>query len=393
MQEVPRIARSEKQARSACGSCALCFVVLAVAWPAVSVAQQASSTVYVRADTDRTVVVTPRLSVQAPLDDATRVDVAYSMDVWSSASIDIRTSASRPVTERRDEINAAVTHDFEDASFSLAYRYSYEPDYESHFVNAGLTLDFADKASTLAIGGGVSFDDVGRVGTPSFERTLRTVNGQATFTQILDAQSLFQLVYAIGYADGYQSSPYRYVGIGTYDGACPAANSPTGGPPAFPTQYCLPENNPAERMHHAFVAAYGRALSDVTSARLTYRFYLDDWEVMSHTGLVEFSWLPALETVITLRYRFYRQSQAAHYRSHFPSLSRLHEYYSRDKELSQFMNHRLSLDAEKTWSLGGIGEKFQTVVSVGPTLYLYDNFIPYKRIMAFEVTLSGVLVL
>lgn len=383
MKEVSSIAR--EQARSSSVSCAFCFVVLGSLWPALSFAQQVSSTVYVRTDTDKTTVITPRLSVQAPLDDSTRVDVAYSMDVWSSASIDIRTSASRPVTERRDEINAAVTHDFEDASFSLAYRYSYEPDYESHFVNAGLTLDFADKASTLALGGGVSFDDVGRVGTPSFERTLRSVNAQATFTQVVDAKTLLQAVYSFGYADGYQSSPYRYVGVGTFDGSCPRAMQ----------EYCFPENNPSERLKHAFVLALGRAFSDVTSARVTYRFYLDDWEIISHTALAELSWLPELETVIALRYRFYLQSAAAQYRSHFPYTNglRLREYYSRDKELSKFMNHRVAVELEKTWALGGIGEKFQTVFSVGPTLYLYDNFIPYKRIWAFEVTLSGVLVL
>lgn len=382
MAEVSRIARTD--ARPSCRLCALCVVVFAAAWPVVSLAQKTSSAVYVRVDTDRTTVVTPRLSVQAPIDDSTRVDVAYAMDVWSSASIDIRTSASRPVTERRDEINAAVTHDFEDASFSLAYRYSYEPDYESHFVNAGLTLDFADKASTLAIGGGVSFDDVGRVGTPSFERTLRSVNAQATFTQVVDAKTLLQGVYSIGYADGYQSSPYRYIGLGTFDGSCPQPMQ----------EWCPPENNPSERIRHAFVLAIARAFSDVTSARLTYRFYLDDWEIMSHTALAEFSWLPEVETVISLRYRFYRQSAAAQYRPRFPGdILRLREYYSRDKELSQFMGHRLAIEAEKTWSLAGVGEKFQTVVSVGPTIYLYDNFIPYKRIWAFEATLSGVLVL
>ncbi|HET6336063.1 MAG TPA: DUF3570 domain-containing protein, partial [Polyangiales bacterium] len=145
------------------------------------------------------------------------------------------------------------------------------------------------------------------------------------------------------------------------------------------------------RMRHAFVVAFGRAFSDVTSGRLTYRFYLDDWEIMSHTALAELSWLPENDTVLALRYRFYLQSAAAQYRSRFPSVFSLRQYYSRDKELSKFMNHRLAAEVEKTWSLGGIGEKFQTVVSVGPTLYLYDNFIPYKRIWAFEATLSGVL--
>lgn len=380
MNEASSIAR--RQARPSCVLYVLGWLALAWLWPAASFAQQVSNTYYVRVDTDRTTVITPRLSVQAPIDDSTRVDVAYSMDVWSSASIDIRTSASRPVTERRDEINAAITHDFEDASFSLAYRYSYEPDYTSHFVNAGLTLDFADKASTLAIGGGVSFDDVGKVGTPSFSKTMRAVNAQATFTQIIDQKTLAQLVYSFGFADGYQSSPYRFVGIGTADGACPRLMQ----------EWCFPEHDPDKRMKHAFVAALGRALSDTLSARLTYRFYLDDWEIMSHTALAELNFLPENDTVIGLRYRFYRQSAAAQYRPRFLNIDRLREYYSRDKELSQFMNHRLAIEAEKTWSLGG-GERLQAVVSVGPTLYLYDNFIPYKRIWALEATLSGVLLL
>lgn len=381
MEEASSIAR--RQARSSCVSYALGWLALAWLCPAASFAQQASSTVYVRVDTDKTTVITPRVSVQAPVDDSTRVDVAYSMDVWSSASIDIRTSASRAVTERRDEINAAVTHDFEDASFSLAYRYSYEPDYTSHFVNAGLTFDFADKASTLALGGGVSFDDVGKVGTPSFSRTMRAVNAQATFTQIIDQKTLAQLVYSFGFADGYQSSPYRFIGLGTADGACPRLMQ----------EYCLPEHDPDKRSKHAFVLAVGRALSDTLSARLTYRFYIDDWKIMSHTALAELNFLPENDTVIGLRYRFYTQSQAEQYRPKFSQyIERLHEYYSRDKELSKFMNHRLALEAEKTWSVG-VGEKLQTVVSVGPTLYLYDNFLPYKRIWAFEATLSGVLLL
>jgi Protein of unknown function (DUF3570) len=362
--------------------------VIGSALPNAVVAQQSSATVYVRTDTDKTTVITPRVSAQAPVGDATKVDVAYSMDVWTSASIDIRTSASRPVTERRDEINAALTHEFSDAAFSLAYRYSYEPDYESHFVNAGLTLDFADKASTVAIGGGVSFDDVGRVGTPSFERTLRTFTGQLSFTQVVDSKTLLQAVYSIGYYDGYQSSPYRYIGVGTLDGGCPPLLMQQ-------TEFCFPEKNPEERLRHAFVLVAGRAFSDSISARATYRFYIDDWKLLSHTVLAELNWLADVETVLALRYRFYLQSAAAHYRARFPYVNvlRLRQYYSRDKELSPFNAHRVALELDRSWPLAGVGEKLTTVLSIGPTLYLYDNFIPYKRIWAFEATLSGVLVL
>ena len=361
--------------------------------PALGSAQQAASALYVRVDSDQTTVVTPRLSVQAPVDDRTKVDLTYSMDVWSSASIDIRSSASRAVTEKRDEVNAAVNHEFTDSALSLGYRFSYEPDYESHSASLGLSFDFADKSSTLALGGGVSFDDVGRAGDPNFDRSLETFSGQLTFTQILDTETFLQGVYSLNYSDGFQSSPYRYIGVGSWNGACggPLDESPV---PAGvgSLEWCFPERNPEQRARHAVVARVVRALGSELSTWLAYRFYLDDWELMSHTGTADLNWTPDNDTLFALRYRFYLQSAAVHYRSRFPSITSLRRYFSRDKELSPFQSHRLMLEAERTWSFD-TGEKFRAVLSVGPTMYLYSNFIPYKRLFAVEATVSGVFVL
>ncbi|HKU40267.1 MAG TPA: DUF3570 domain-containing protein, partial [Polyangiales bacterium] len=372
----------------------LSFLVSAFAllWPVTASAQQAASAVYVRVDTDHTTVVTPRVSVEAPLGDETSVDVAYSMDVWSSASVDIATSASRPVTEKRDEINLAVTQEFNDAALSAGYRYSYEPDYTSHSASLGLKLDFANKASTLEVGGGISFDDVGRAGDANFSRSLHTYNAQLTFTQVLDASTLLQGVYTLGYSDGYLSSPYRYIGIGSWNGSCGAGVMVGQGG----NEFCLPESNPPERLRHAFVLRAARALGDSFSGALAYRFYIDDWDILSHTVLADLHWLPDNDTVFALRYRFYLQSQASHYRARYPYpyTSYLKEYYTRDKELSPFNSHRLALEFERSWALSGApGETFRTVLSVGPTVYFYSNFIPYERIFAFETTLSAVVVL
>ncbi len=392
MNEVRRAARSGAR---------LCRILAAISGGALGfapielvAAQQASSAVYVRVDTDQTTVITPRVSVQAPVDEATRVDLTYSMDVWSSASIDIRTSASRPVTERRDEINASVSHDFTDSALSLGYRYSYEPDYESHSASLGLSFDFADKSSTLAFGGGVSIDDIGRAGDPNYDRSLQTYTGQTTFTQILDPKTFLQGVYSINYSDGFQSSPYRYIGLGSWNGAC-------GGPlDEAPVQagydkleYCLPENNPDQRTRHALVARVVRALGEQFSTWIAYRFYLDDWELMSHTVTADLHYLPDADTLLALRYRFYLQDAAGHYRASFSRDPRvLSRHYSRDKELSPFTSHRLMLEGEKSWSFNS-GEQFRAVLSVGPTFYMYSDFIPYKRIFAVEATLSGVFVL
>ncbi|HMI90095.1 MAG TPA: hypothetical protein VK509_01975, partial [Polyangiales bacterium] len=108
--------------------CATALLALCASLPAAAVrAQAANPTVaatalYVRTDSDETTVIAPRLHVAAPIEESTRLDLVYTVDVWSSASIDIRTSASRrlgadnrpleqqPVTEQRDEIDAGIEH-------------------------------------------------------------------------------------------------------------------------------------------------------------------------------------------------------------------------------------------------------------------------------------------
>src|ERR1700755_1333758 len=85
-------------------------------------AQEAGATLYVRTDTDHTTVITPRVHAGAKIDDTTRADFVYTADIWTSASVDIRASASQAITERRDEIHANLTHEWEDITLGGGYR-------------------------------------------------------------------------------------------------------------------------------------------------------------------------------------------------------------------------------------------------------------------------------
>jgi|GEM_PF-5357087 len=180
----------------------------------------ATSAVYVRSDTDHTTVIAPRVSLSAPVASAARLDLVYTADVWTSASVDIRSSASKAVTEQRDEINAALSHELGDVRLAGSYRYSHEPDYESHGAALGLGLDLAQKSTSLDLRLAASRDQVGRAGDPGFERAARNLSARIGLTQLLDTETFVQLVYEVMSAHGYNSSPYRYVGIGTADGRC-----------------------------------------------------------------------------------------------------------------------------------------------------------------------------
>lgn len=347
--------------------------------------QEAGAAVYVRGDTDETTVVTPRLHVGVPVGEDTRLGVVYAVDVWTSASIDIRTSASRAIpdrgveaiTEQRDEINGSVEHTIGDARITGSYRYSTEPDYQSHGGTLGLELDLADKSETLGATLLASFDQVGRVGDPDFARDTRQLAARASFTQVFDRDTLAQAIYEIGQAQGYLASPYRFVGIGGADASCRGT-----------VMYCVPESSPDSRLRHALAARGRRALGGAFSVGAGYRFYFDDWDLLSHAAEADIAWLPVSDALLKLRYRFYWQGAAAHYRARYPELVVDQPFHTRDKELSPLHAHRFGLDLERGWEIDPGGGSLRTMLSAGSTLYAYRDFPLLDQITAIEVTLT-----
>lgn len=227
--------------------------------------EEIASALYVRADTNRTSVVSPRVRVRAPLAESTSFDVGYAVDIWTSASVDIVSAASAAVTEQRDEIDASLTQEWQQVIVSAAYRYSHEPDFISHGVSAGVAVDMADRCSTLALGVTASIDQVGRAGDLEFSRRATTLGMRAAFTQVLDENTLVQALYDLSSISGYQSSPYRFVPIGG-ELICAAG-----------VTHCLPERSPEQRLRHAFALRGRRALGPEFSVGLGYRFYVDSW--------------------------------------------------------------------------------------------------------------------
>jgi hypothetical protein len=350
-------------------------------------AQEAGMAVYVRTDSDRTVVVAPRLRVQARVAEPTRVSATYAADVWTSASIDIRTSASKvPVTEQRDEIDLSIDHEFQDANLTLAYRYSTEPDYVSHGLSGGFSYDFADNNTTFALGLAGNTDTVGRAGDPEFSKPVGTLGGRLSFTQVLGPNTLGQLMYEVSRVKGYQASAYRYVAIG--GGVCTlGAAGETLLPVLAPL--CVPESSPDERLRHAVAVELRRAFGESWSIDGGYRVYFDDWGLMSHTVRAEVTYAPALGTILAARYRLYVQGAAEHYRSSYLVPQ---PFVTSDKELSPLTSHRLALEFDRVFEFAN-GRTLTLTWSVAPIYYAYSDFVPLDSITAFEVNAALVFVL
>jgi len=349
---------------------------------------EASSAVYVRTDTDETTVITPRLELGAPLSEETRLDLTYSVDVWTSASIDIRTSASigvdsetpQKVTEQRDEIDVALTHALSDVTLGGSYRYSVEHDYESHGGSFGGGYDFADNSANISLSVRAYFDTVGRAGAPDFEEKSTLYSARVAFTQVIDAQTVANLVYEVGLQQGYLSSPYRFVRFAKPD-SVPQSTC------VAPITLCLPETNPDSRMRHAFALSARRALTDEISIGANYRFYLDSWDMTSHTIGIDGALVPAETWLFSLGYRFYMQSSASHFKPFYTTMP-FPETYTSDKELSDLSSHRLELEVMKSFELDELGSELAAVLLVAPSHFIYNEFLLLDSISALEVTLA-----
>jgi hypothetical protein len=363
---------------------ALSLLLASHASAQTAVAPQTSASVYVRTDTDQTTVISPRLQARAPLTESTSAELVYAVDVWSSASIDIRTSASKAVTEQRDEINASVTQELRDMRLTGSYRFSTEPDYESHTAALGAERDFGDKSTVIGASASLGFDTVGQVNEPSFEEHLRSIGARASGLQLIDPYTFVQLEYEIGHARGYQASPYRFIGIGTSDATCQVDE------PDQIIVYCPRETNPQLRVRHAAALRARRAILDWLSVGAEYRFYLDSWDVQSNTIGADVAVLPTERASLALRYRFYTQTAAEHYRTHYEE-ERDDGLYTRDKELSPLSSHKLALDAEQAFLMDGRGRTLRALLSIGPVFYSYSDHPLIDSITALDATLSLVL--
>lgn len=355
------------------------MAALAALLPARSTAAQAeaATAIYVRSDSDHTLVIAPRLRVQAPIGEPTKVTVGYAADIWTSASIDIRTSASKvPVTEQRDEVDLSIDHELGDLTFTVAYRFSDEPDYVSHGVSGGFSYDFAQNNSTIALGLSGSGDHVGRAGDPLFARSVGTLGARLTFTQVLGVGTLVQGIYDLSRTAGYLASPYRFVPIG------PSGECTTSIMPDTPVSgLCVPEADPQERLRHALALELRQALSGSASFGLAYRFYTDDWGIVAHTVRGEFDVRLDDDSIFGLRYRFYTQGGANFYKEQYLEPQ---PYITRDKELSPLSSHRGGVELDRIWHFAR-DQKLTTTVTAAVIYYSYSAFLPLDHITAFEL--------
>jgi len=245
-----------------------------------------------------------------------------------------RTNASLSLVKRlqnRDEITTALSR-------------SHESDYDSNSMSIDY-LHWANESKNRSynIGGSFALNNVSirdcsynaQCGTPDTissatrKATSNTIATQLGVTQIINKTSLYKMDIFYSKEDGYLSNPYYNV--------------------VRNTNKIVAETRPDERVAYGFNLKYIKAFTDKFSSKFKYKYYQDDWEIISHT--IDTNSYYELNTKFTLGLglRYYIQSEAMFYNQSTKYFT-TQQYASHDDRLSSFNSTTLKSSIDYKYS-------------------------------------------
>ncbi len=294
----------------------------------------AGATLRVYTDDDHVVVVSPSASASTTLGPSTSVAAGVAVDAVSAASVDVLSAASPvAVRELRLEVGARLARAFERGGLVVAADglASHERDYDAIRVGAMVRSEVADRNLVLELEYRIGFDRVRDIGAdPGGERSSHQLAG--TLSQVLGERTVADLIVDGGVASGYHASPYRRVPVARAE---------------WPLPTWMPEQTPARRRSLAVAARVRRALTRTWFLSASQRFYVDEWDMTSHTTTADVSWQLGARWLLGASARAYLQRGASFYRRSYTDLPEPPTLRTRDRTLGPMRSGFVSITADR----------------------------------------------
>jgi hypothetical protein len=253
----------------------------------------------------------------------------YYVDMVSSASIDVLTTAS-PYEETRKQASLALDALNGKTQYSVSFTNSDESDYTANTASFDLSQELFGDLTTLSLGFSRGWDEVRRNGDPGFEEPVDRRSYRVGLSQIVTPTLMLDLAFETITDDGFLNNPYRSVRY--LDPENPAG---------FAFQ---PEAYPGTRTSNAVAFGARYFLPYRAVAFGEYRWFTDTWGIDANTVRVGYTHPIGERWVLEGGYRWYDQSSADFYSDLFPRRD-AQNFLARDKELSTFTSHMLSIGA------------------------------------------------
>jgi len=302
----------------------------------------------------------PSLLVRKKFREKYAVNASYYVDMVSSASIDVVTTAS-PYSEQRDEYGLGFEYLRGKITYRAGFSNSRENDYEANTARVSISQDFFGDLTTVSLAFARGWDEVFRRGDENFaDRVDRRVYG-VDVSQVATKDLILGFSWETITEEGFLNNPYRQVRY-----------LDPGEDRGFGFQF---EQYPRTRTGNA-AAVRGRYFLPYRAAlQGEYRFYTDTWGIIGHTAELSYTHPWREKWVFDVRYRFYTQNAADFYADLFPRRD-FQNFLARDKELSTMTSHAIGAGATYQLDLPALRflEKSAITFKFDYMLFDYDDF-------------------
>ncbi len=270
----------------------------------------------------------PSVLVRKQVGKSTSFVSNYYVDMVSSASIDVVTTAS-PYTEERTQWSLGMDYLRGNTTMRMSYTSSVESDFDAKTYSFSVSQDMFGDLTTLTLSYALGDDVVGRSDDVDFERQNDRQHYGIGLTQIITKNLIAAVNFETITDEGFLNNPYRsvrYIDSGT----------------AIGYSY-EPELYPNTRTSNALGIRAKYYLPHRAALESEYRFFTDTWDIDSHTASIAYIH-PLGPLTLTAKYRYHDQTGAHFYRDLF-SRSEATNFRGRDKELSALTSHTFKISA------------------------------------------------
>ena len=265
----------------------------------------------------------------------------YYVDMISSASIDVITTAS-PYTEERTQWSVGMDYLHGNTTMRVGYVISEESDFDAETVSFSVSQEMFGDLTTLTLSYALGDDLVRRSDDLSFEREVDRQHYGVGITQILTRNLIATLNFETITDEGFLNNPYRSVRY-----------ADAGVPIGFSYE---PELYPNTRTSNAVGLRAKYYLPYRAALEAEYRYFTDSWDIESNTASIGYTH-PLGRWTFNAKYRYHDQTGAHFYRDLF-SRSEATNFRGRDKELSPLTSHTFKVGASYEFIGGPSGWKF-----------------------------------
>jgi len=297
----------------------------------------------------------PSVLVRKQVGKSTSVVANYYVDMVSSASIDVITTAS-PYTEERKQWSLGMDYLHGNTTMSVSYTSSVESDFDAKTYSFSVSQDMFGDLTTLTLSYALGDDIVGDSSNPSFERENDRQHYGIGLTQIITRNLISSLNFEVITDEGYLNNPYRsvrYADPGSALGYSYEAE-------VYPST----RTSSAVGLRAKYYLPYRAAIEG------EYRFFTDTWGIDANTASIAYTH-PMGPWTFSAKFRYHDQTGADFFSDLFPR-SQATNFRGRDKELSPLTSNTLKLGVSYEFIDAAVGWNFLKKASVNASVNILN---------------------